>query len=353
MSEIETKASEAGVSDPSTSEVVVNEVDESTAMATASDETPVFFPVGEESVFGILTRPTVTPNGICAVHLVGKGPSIATVGRGRMSVLLARRLSSLGYHSFRIEYQGTGDSTGKETGWSIIHPNLDELKAALAWLRAQGMSRVILIGTCGGARMALEAARIEKGIEGIVMLLPPMRDTEPWRRYDTLPVLHLVKRLFQPRHLAALTNKGRRKMYMERARSDIFASKRGKSVGPKPDQANGANRGNRENAENRVGTGKGQFEWIGPDALDGLDEMVTAQVPILMYFGTDDNDYRDWVQATKGPAGPVLDRAGDLVKIVVVDGRYYDNASSEMSARITSSIAEHMPSGGGGNGAKP
>lgn len=321
-------------------------------MATAADETPVFFRAGDDELFGLLTAATVEPNGLCVVHLAGKGPSIATVSRGRMSVLLARRLAGSGFHSLRIEYRGTGDSAGADRQWSITNQLLGEVEGALAWLRDHGHRRFVLVGTCGGARMALEAARHEAGVVGVALLLPPMRDSEPWRRYDTLPARHLVKRLLQPKHLAAIRNKGRRRMYLARARSDILAALPGKlrrrDVG-----ANGTGHGGTggTGTVDRAGTGRtGHFRWIGPDALHGFEELVGAGKPVLMYFGDEDNDYRDWQEAVKGPVGPVLDRAGALVRIEVLEGRYYDRPSASVAPGIARSMAELFGAPGPGAG---
>lgn len=315
-------------------------------MATAADETPVFFRAGDDELFGLLTAPTVEPNGLCVVHLAGKGPSIATVSRGRMSVLLARHLAGLGFSSFRIEYRGTGDSAGADRQWSITNQLLGEVEGALAWLRDHhGQRRFVLVGTCGGARMALEAARHEAGVVGVTLLLPPMRDSEPWRRYDTLPTRHLVKRLLQPKHLAAIRNKGRRRMYLARARSDILAALPGRLPGKLPGKLR--RRGpdermtGRNGADGKEATARtGQFRWIGPDALHGLEELVAAGRPMLLYFGSEDNDYRDWQEAVKGPVGPVLERAGALVRIEVLEGRYYDRPSATVAPDITRSMAE-------------
>ncbi len=316
-------------------------------VATARDEIPVYFPVGADQTFGILTRPTTEENGICVIHLAGKGPSIATVGRGRMSPLLARRLASLGFHSFRTEYSGTGDSFGPEWQWSITPPPTEDVRAALRWLRGQGMTHFVLAGTCGGSRVALEAGRHEDGVVGVVLLLPPIRDTEPWRRYDTLPTRHLLARLLKRRHLAALRDKGRRRMYLERARTDILRNLPGKVRRGSP---NSNGRGNGDGTT-REGAEDPMYQWIGPGALHGLEDLVAKDIPTLIFFGDEDNDFRDWEQATKGPAGPVLERAGDLIQVETVGGRYYNTPSTVMSQRIAPAIAAMVDRTG--SGARP
>lgn len=314
-------------------------------VATARDETPVYFPVGADETFGILTRPTTGPNGICVVHLAGKGPSIATVGRGRMSPLLARRLAGSGFHSFRIEYSGTGDSFGPEWQWSITPPPTKDISGALRWLREQGMTRFVLAGTCGGSRVALEAGRHGDGVVGVVLLLPPVRDTEPWRRYDTLPTRHLLARLLKRRHVAALHDKGRRRMYLERARTDIVANLPGKfRKGSRNGTGGGDGNGNRKDASDQ----DPMYQWIGPGVLHGLEDLVAKDIPTLMFFGDEDNDFRDWEQAAKGSAAPVLERAGDLIKVETVAGRYYNTPSTVMSQRIAPAIAEMVDRTGAG-----
>lgn len=303
-----------------------------TTMATARNETPAYFRVGADEAFGILTSPITESKGICVIHLAGKGPSIATVGRGRLSPLLARRLAGHGFHSFRIEYTGTGDSAGPEWQWRIMNPRTDEIGSALRWLRDQGMTRFVLVGTCGGSRIALEAGRREDGVIGVVLLLPPLRDSEPWRRYDTLPTRDLLGRLLKRRHLVALRDKGRRRMYIDRARTDILANLPGR-----------LRKGSRNGAGESTGKGSADqdptYQWIGPGALHGLEDLVAKGIPTLMYFGDEDNDYRDWEHAAKGPARAVLERAADLITIEMVDGRYYNTPSTVMSQRIAPAIA--------------
>lgn len=317
-------------------------------VATARDESPVLFPVPNGDAFGVLTRPTTDANGICVVILAGKGPSIASVGRGRMSPLLARRLAGLGFHSFRIDYTWTGDSSGPEWEWRITHPHTDEIRAGLSWLRQQGISRFVLAGTCGGARVALEAARDEEGVVGVVFLLPPLRDSEPWRRYDTLPTRHMLQRLLKRRHLVALRDKGRRRMYIERARSDIFANlpakmRKGRSRGGEAGSASGlsARDGHPEAAAHHNDAEQDpRYQWIGPGALQGLEDLVGKQIPILMFFGNEDNDFGDWDHAAKGVAAPVIERAQDLIKVEMVAGRFYNTPSTVMSPRIAAAIAD-------------
>lgn len=304
--------------------------------ATARDESPVFFPVDGDEVFGILTRPTGEPKGVCAIHSFGKGPSIATVGRGRMSVLLSRRLAAYGIHSFRHEYVGTGDSGGAEWEWSITTPRMVEVDSARTWLRGQGLDQFVLVGTCGGARVALEGGRLDDGVIGVALLLPPLRDSEPWRRYDTLPARHLMKRLLKRRHLAALRDKGRRKMYMSRARSDIVANLPGKLRRGSDDV------GDAQRDET--------YRWIGPGALHGLEDLVARKVPVVMFFGEDDNDYKDWLEAAKGPAAELVERAGDLIRVVTVEGRYYNTPSTVMAPLVASAIAEMVAGRPGAGG---
>jgi dienelactone hydrolase/acyl carrier protein len=142
---------------------------------TAYNDHPVFFPAGDDDLFGILTSPCVEGNGTAVTMLTGGG-YVTSMHRNRTYVRLSRRLAELGYHGLRFDYHGTGESGGTADRFELHRPFVGDLEAALAWLRGQGIDRHVLVGSCFGSRTALACAPGLAGLAGVVLLSPPARD---------------------------------------------------------------------------------------------------------------------------------------------------------------------------------
>jgi alpha-beta hydrolase superfamily lysophospholipase len=138
-------------------------------------ERAFFAPAGADQLFGILTEPTSEPLGAGVVVLAG-GRYEQTAGRNRIGHRLAHALAGEGLHVARIDYHGTGDSTGTHDVFVLHHPFTDDLAAAVAQLRAAGVSRIGVIGDCFGARTALAGAGTIEGIAALLLVSLPWRD---------------------------------------------------------------------------------------------------------------------------------------------------------------------------------
>jgi pimeloyl-ACP methyl ester carboxylesterase len=113
-------------------------------------------------LFGILSEPTATPHdGLPTIVLLNAG-SAYRVGPNRLHVLLARRLTALGFRCLRLDLLGLGDS---------VHPDparendpypasaFRDIDQTLRYLgRELGAKKVVLIGLCSGAYDAFQAA---------------------------------------------------------------------------------------------------------------------------------------------------------------------------------------------------
>jgi pimeloyl-ACP methyl ester carboxylesterase len=144
--------------------------------ATTAEEMPVFFLAGAESLFGVLTRPRGEPRGVGAVILPGGGFHTGA-HVNRLSVRLSRRLAGAGYHALRVDYHGVGESSGHLRGYRLDAPFVDDVKAAVSWLRdRESIRRFILVGGCFGGRTGLAAAARIPGVEGAIALTAPLVD---------------------------------------------------------------------------------------------------------------------------------------------------------------------------------
>ena len=135
------------------------------------DETPFFFPVADQELFGILHRPTIAPNGSGFVfcHPFAEEKLWAH----RVYVRLARDFAARGYTVLRFDHRGHGDSDG-EFQESSVATHLRDIEAAVGRLReaCPGLKDVGLLGLrLGGTFAALSAERLP-GIDRLVLWDP-------------------------------------------------------------------------------------------------------------------------------------------------------------------------------------
>jgi alpha/beta superfamily hydrolase len=140
---------------------------------TSRNETPVFIPAGPERLFGIFTVPTGKPKGVAVIFLQGGGYVLST-NHNRVWVDLCRRVAGSGCHSMRLDYRGVGESTGRFERIHLDRVQVDDLEAALDWIRRQGVQRLIVVGSCLGARIAVAAAPKIVGLQGLVLIGAPV-----------------------------------------------------------------------------------------------------------------------------------------------------------------------------------
>lgn len=294
------------------------------AAVTVPVESPALFRSGDDELFGILTQPAVDANGWTVIHVNGKGASASTVGRGRISVLLARGFAARGFHGFRLDWRGTGESTGAERQWHLKEAlPLAELRDGIGWLHEQGLHDHVLVGTCGGARVALETAVGTVGVRGVALLNMPVRDYDRDKRFESMPLRHIARRLLRRQTLRDLRDRQRLSRYVSRARRKMtFMAGKLKDRG-------------------RSAPG-GQFERVGPRLLGALEALTAAQVPVLVFYGSDDDDYRDWVRACEGPLGRIVNSPSSVVRTEVVAGRYYDRSSRQLTEEVVRAVETHL-----------
>ncbi len=86
---------------------------------------------------------------------------------------LARRLSDSGFHVLRIDYQGTGDSSGGDSDEGRLGALVGSVREGMRWIRGElGIEKIVLFGSRFGALIALEAAS-QGDVDAIVLLAPP------------------------------------------------------------------------------------------------------------------------------------------------------------------------------------
>ena len=153
---------------------------------TVVNETPVRFGA-HRNLFGILSAP-VEPQlqrSGTAVIFVNTG-SNHHIGPNRMYVTFARRLASQGFMALRMDIGGVGDSAaspGQRDNQIFARHTLAEIHAGVAWLKTQGVSKVVLAGVCSGAYLAFRSAVAEPAVTNVVMINPQRFN---WREGESL-----------------------------------------------------------------------------------------------------------------------------------------------------------------------
>ncbi|QHI98584.1 hypothetical protein GT347_11605 [Xylophilus rhododendri] len=149
-------------------------------------DTPVRFGA-HGNLFGILSR-AVEPQGLrgrAAVLFVTTG-SNHHIGPNRMYVTQGRALAAKGFLALRMDIGGVGESPaapGQRDNHLFARHTVGEVHEAIAYLKTQGVSHVVMVGMCSGAYMAFRGAIAEPAVDSIVMINPQNFN---WREGDSL-----------------------------------------------------------------------------------------------------------------------------------------------------------------------
>lgn len=138
-----------------------------------STERLVYFPYQGGDLAGILAVPS-QPNGITVVLPWGSG-AYPSSGRNRVRAYLARALASNGFHTFRFDKPGVGESDGRYELPELSAPQTEEIVAAFEWLKSEGMDRLAIVANCFGGWSSLMALPELSGLEAIAVVNSPVR----------------------------------------------------------------------------------------------------------------------------------------------------------------------------------
>ena len=267
------------------------------ATATASHERPVYFPAAGEDLFGIITEPTTTPNGIGVVLI--SGGAVPATNRNRLWVRIAREVAALGFHTLRFDFHGVGESTGVIDRYRLDRPCADDVIGAVRCLEEHGIDEFVLVGECFGARSALASVGQISGLRGIIALAAPPVDGEmDTERIQNTPMTKYVQRTFRLRTVRELFRASRRRDFVRigRAKLQWLVSPRGTVVGA--DQHVSAN-------------------FSRP-----LAELCAQGTPVLLVYGTDDREYA-YFSEDRAHLADILDAPGSTIDERVMPGQIH------------------------------
>ncbi|HXU06022.1 MAG TPA: alpha/beta hydrolase, partial [Polyangia bacterium] len=129
------------------------------------------------TTFGILAAPDRAPGERAATKgiLLLNAGAIHHVGPNRLYVNFARRWAAMGHVVLRIDVSGIGDSpprNGEPENVVYTARAMEDVSAALAHLRQQGIAKTYVMGLCSGAYNAVRAAAAGQSIDGVVPINP-------------------------------------------------------------------------------------------------------------------------------------------------------------------------------------
>lgn len=288
----------------------------------AYEEIPVFIPCGEEILSAVHTRPAAHPRGLGFIYLLGRGTG-GSFGRRRLTVRMCRRLAGERVDALRLDYHGVGESTGSVGMMSSTMPFRADLDAGIRWLRANGIERVVLAGTCFGGRTVLASAPHVEGLAGVILVALSFGDAvRPWVEQavvlESMP-WKKIRRGLHPSVWRGLFDPERRGRYFAYARSlgrAVLTTRR---------------------ARHAV---RGEDYWVSPSVLDALEDLARWRVPVLFVFGDDDWSYRQFQRARKGRLGRLLDAPGSVMELTVFEGRVHDSGQLEIHDQLIERVSE-------------
>jgi pimeloyl-ACP methyl ester carboxylesterase len=272
--------------------------------ASSSDETPVYFQNGEATLFGILTKPTTGSNGIVIVTIPGGGTPLS-MHVNRLSVKLCRRVASAGFHAFRFDYHGVGESFGETDRFDLAQPFVSDLEGAIAWLSDNHIKRHVLVGSCFGARTVMATAAKLRTIDAVALICPPLRDFVMGEQVITrfaseLSLVEFAQRAANPTRLAKLVHRDSRATYA------ALGSEKIRSMLVRRNETSAAAR-----------------YQISPGFLHSLGTLAELSIPTLFVFGKQDDFLAEFQRAKSGPLGPILRDRRANISVEIVPGRIH------------------------------
>jgi pimeloyl-ACP methyl ester carboxylesterase len=129
---------------------------------------PISVEYGGERLFGMLHVPAVRRADVAVVCLSSGMQNRA--GPHRIYVKAARRFAQIGLASLRLDLIGVGDSTGRVTEMHFDQHDPGVIPGVVDVLEREcGITRVVLLGLCAGARIAMKGALRDRRVDGVAL----------------------------------------------------------------------------------------------------------------------------------------------------------------------------------------
>jgi pimeloyl-ACP methyl ester carboxylesterase len=145
------------------------------ALKPQYSEQPVLLPDGK---IGIVTRPIGGEQRDGTAVLILNTGIIHRVGHNRMYVTLGRQLAEGGLTVLRFDLSGIGDSERRQGELTPLEAALADIRDAVDWLEKNSDThRVVLVGICSGANLALLYGGRDERVVGVTIVDPSIPPT--------------------------------------------------------------------------------------------------------------------------------------------------------------------------------
>jgi pimeloyl-ACP methyl ester carboxylesterase len=276
--------------------------------ARTIEERLVFFPSGKNNLAGILTVPE-KPNG--RTVLIPWGTSTApSSGINGVRARLARTVADEGFHAFRFDWPGVGESDGNYHAGEMSSPLIEELEAASTWLASQGLDRIVIVANCFGGWSALMAAPKLAGLEGVAIVNPPVRRDHKQVRAADQGWQWWLKRI--------------KRFRLKKARSAEYRAQSRKLLAAK--------------GSSMAGTGSRDKRFS-----NAVGHLLDRGIPILIIYGI--HDFRaDFESELEHGLGAAMEHAGPPTRFVTVPVRLEGFASLDSQAFLLGEVVPWLQS---------
>jgi dienelactone hydrolase len=154
-----------------------------------------------KSLFGVLHEPSANLAPVGVVFL-NAGPQ-NRVGPQRIYLRAARRFCELGVTCLRVDLPGIGESEGSRFDGTPDSFDPADVRGAIDLLVSRGVTTVVLLGLCAGARAAVRAGRRDGRVDAVVCWsVPIVSGASEFDGFSTAATRALLwrwaKRLLQP-----------------------------------------------------------------------------------------------------------------------------------------------------------
>lgn len=241
-------------------------------------EAPAFINCGDDDLFGVLSWPSDPMAQIGFLLLGGSegGPSA-----GKTRTLLARRIAGLGFPALRIDYAGTGESSGTMPTAHLDPNSMKRFTAAATsaayWLYGHGVKQIVVAGICFGSRVALTTGPALERLAGLVLMSPPILDEA----------------------------------------------------------------GNPERPRQRLVDVR-SADLVSPNFLEPLEEVLATGTPVLMVYGSRDDAYPVFQRALTGALGRVLEKYHSRATVHVLGEQVHGFPTANVEDNVIDLIGAWM-----------
>jgi len=121
-----------------------------------------------KNLIGIISKPETNDEGLPIIIFLNSG-MIPMMGPNRLHVNIARKVSQLGFTSFRFDFACVGDSSMADSSKDFEESAVNDVKEAMNMLEnVNQTSRFVLIGICTGGDITMKTALVDNRVIGIV-----------------------------------------------------------------------------------------------------------------------------------------------------------------------------------------